>query len=140
MDTLTPAQRSERMRRVRQAGTEPELIVRRALRALGYRYRLHRRDLPGSPDIVLPSRRKVIFVHGCFWHAHAGCRRATTPKSNADYWVAKLAENRERDARARAALEAAGWTVGVVWECETSDPRRMTGRLDEFFLCSRSMA
>ena len=90
MDTLTPEQRSERMRRVRQAGTKPELAVGRSLHAMGFRYRLHRRDLPGSPDIVLPSRRVAMFVHGCFWHRHPGCARATTPKTNTQYWLPKV--------------------------------------------------
>jgi DNA mismatch endonuclease (patch repair protein) len=136
MDTLSPEQRSERMRRVRQAGTRPELVVRRALHAMGFRYRLHRRGLPGRPDIVLASRRVALFVHGCFWHRHPGCSRATTPKTNADYWLAKFAENEARDARVIAALEADGWRVRVVWECETRDPEPLAASLREFLLRS----
>jgi DNA mismatch endonuclease Vsr len=124
------------MRRVRQRGTKPEMIVRRATHAMGFRHRLHRRDLPGSPDLVFPRLRKAIFVHGCFWHSHAGCKLATIPKSNADYWTPKLADNRARDARVVAALEAAGWTVFVVWQCETRDPGEMAERLKEFLICS----
>jgi DNA mismatch endonuclease (patch repair protein) len=124
------------MRRVRQAGTKPELAVRRSLHAMGFRYRLHRRDLPGRPDIVLPARRVAIFVHGCFWHRHQGCTRTTTPKTNAEYWLAKFAENQARDARVIAALEAAGWRVRVVWQCETDHPERLANSLREFLLCS----
>jgi len=136
-DNLTPEQRSERMRRVRQAGTRPEMTVRRRLHAMGYRFRLHRRDLPGSPDIVLPRARKVIFVHGCFWHRHAGCRRATTPKTNTGYWIPKLEENQARDAKAILALHALGWSVHVVWECEAYDEPKLTQTLNEFLICSR---
>jgi DNA mismatch endonuclease (patch repair protein) len=136
MDSLTAEQRSERMRRVRQAGTKPEMVVRRCLHSMGYRFRLHRRDLPGSPDIVFPQRRKVVFVHGCFWHRHPGCRRATTPKANAGYWLPKLAENQARDASVIAALGALGWDVHVVWECETLQPSKMAAELDEFLICS----
>src|SRR6185312_6802771 len=118
MDILTVEQRSERMRRVRQAGTKPELQVRRLLHAMGFRYRLQRRDLPGRPDIVLPSRRAAIFVHGCFWHRHEGCSRATTPKSNVEYWQAKFADNEARDSRVVRALEADGWRIRIVWQCE----------------------
>jgi DNA mismatch endonuclease (patch repair protein) len=140
MDTLSPDQRSERMRRVRQAGTRPELVVRRALHGMGFRFRLHRRDLPGRPDVVLPGRRVALFVHGCFWHRHAGCSRATTPKTNAGYWLAKFAENEARDERVIAALEAAGWRVRVVWECETLRPETLARSLREFLLRSRSEA
>jgi DNA mismatch endonuclease (patch repair protein) len=136
MDTLTREQRSERMRRVRQAGTKPELAVRHSLHALGFRYRLHRRDLPGSPDIVLPSKRVAMFVHGCFWHRHQGCSRATTPKTNTQYWLPKFAENEARDLRVIGALEAAGWRVRVIWQCETDHPERLDQSLLEFMLCS----
>lgn len=136
MDTLTPEQRSDRMRRVRQRGTGPELAVRRELHAMGYRFRLHRRDLPGRPDIVLPGRRAAIFVHGCFWHRHPGCTRTTTPKTRADYWLTKFAENKARDASAIAALEAAGWRVRVVWECETLRLETLGPALREFLICS----
>jgi DNA mismatch endonuclease (patch repair protein) len=109
------------MRSVRSRDTTPELIVRRATTALGYRYRLHKAALPGKPDLVFASRRKVIFVHGCFWHGHDCKRGAREPKSNADYWRAKIQRNRERDANTIATLKAAGWQVLVVWECEAKD-------------------
>jgi DNA mismatch endonuclease (patch repair protein) len=140
MDILTTEQRSERMRRVRQKGTKPELVVRQSLHAMGFRYRLHRRDLPGRPDIVLPSRRVAIFVHGCFWHRHPGCVRTTTPKTNAQYWLPKFAENEARDARVNAALGASGWRVRLVWECETAQPERLANSLREFLICSGSDA
>ena len=136
MDILTVVERSERMRRVRQAGTKPELAVRRVLHSMGFRYRLNRRDLPGRPDIVLPSKRVALFVHGCFWHRHQGCRRATTPKTNTDYWLPKFAENEARDVRAIRVLEAGGWRVRVVWQCETDHPGQLGESLREFLLCS----
>ena len=116
-DRHTPAQRSANMARIRAEHTKPELRVRRAAHALGFRFRLHRRDLPGSPDLVFPRLRLAIFVHGCFWHQHPGCRRAVLPASRQDYWLPKLARNRARDAAARAALEAEGWRVVELWEC-----------------------
>jgi DNA mismatch endonuclease, patch repair protein len=111
--------RSALMRRVAQRGSKPEMIVRGALQAAGYRFRLHRKDLPGSPDIVFPTRRAAVFVHGCFWHRHPGCRAASTPKTRADFWSAKFAANIERDRRVAEALYRRGWSVHVVWECET---------------------
>ena len=120
-DVFTPEQRSAVMRRVRGRDTAPELVVRRALTRLGARYRLHRKDLPGRPDIVLPGRRLVIFVHGCFWHGHDCARGARVPKANRDYWLGKVARNRARDALHRARLEAMGWRVLVVWECALRD-------------------
>lgn len=120
MDTLTPAQRSERMSRVRGRDTLPEMIVRRMLHRLGYRFRLHRKDLPGKPDLVFASRRKVVFVHGCYWHGH-GCRIGKPAKSNVEFWTAKIEANRARDARNEAALRAMGWDVLVVWQCELRD-------------------
>jgi DNA mismatch endonuclease, patch repair protein len=140
MDILSVEQRSERMRRVRQAGTKPELWVRRLLHAMGFSYRLHRRDLPGRPDIVLPSRRAAIFVHGCFWHRHQGCSRATTPKTNTEYWLPKFADNAARDSRVVSALEAAGWRVRVVWQCETDRQEELADSLREFLLCSDRQA
>jgi DNA mismatch endonuclease, patch repair protein len=116
--TRKAASRSEVMARVRSKDTAPELLVRRALWQAGFRYRLHRRDLPGSPDLVLSKRRIAIFVHGCFWHQHDGCRRSRRPASRADYWGPKLDRNVARDAAAKLALEADGWNVMVVWECE----------------------
>jgi DNA mismatch endonuclease (patch repair protein) len=117
-DVYGPEKRSAVMRRVKGSGTGPELVVRRLIWRLGGRYRLNRADLPGKPDIVLPGRRLAIFVHGCFWHGHDCARGARVPKANRDYWLGKVARNRERDAAARAALAAAGWRVETVWECE----------------------
>ena len=109
------------MRRVRAADTKPELCVRRMAHALGFRFRLHRRDLPGTPDLVFPSSRKVIFVHGCFWHRHRGCSRTTTPKTRTSFWQEKFAANVARDVACVQELEERGWEVLVVWECETKD-------------------
>jgi len=117
MERLTPKQRSANMARIGAKHTKPELRVRRIAHALGYRFRLHRRDLPGCPDLVFPRLRLAIFVHGCFWHQHSGCRRAVLPVSRPEYWLPKLARNQTRDATARAALEAAGWQVAELWEC-----------------------
>ena len=121
--------RSDIMRAVKRAHTAPEMIVRQELHALGLRFRLHRRDLPGSPDIVLPRLRTVIFVHGCFWHRHYDCRYATTPKTRQEYWLPKFAANIERDARKEAQLQALGWRVLLVWECETKRREELTLRL-----------
>lgn len=120
------------MSRIRGKDTKPELAVRRLVHALGYRFRLHRRDLPGSPDLVLPRLKKVIFVHGCFWHRHPGCRFAYTPKANAEFWLKKLTSNVSRDAAVRAALMAQGWDVMVVWECEVGDSHALARRLRTF--------
>lgn len=126
----TPEQRSRTMRAVRSRDTGPEMIVRRFLHAAGLRYRLHDRRLPGSPDLVFPSRRIALFVHGCFWHQHYGCAAAERPRTRLDYWTRKLDGNMERDQRRRAELEAAGWEVMVIWECETRD-RAALARLAE---------
>lgn len=109
------------MAKVRGRNTGPEMIVRRLLHRLGYRYRLHVQGLPGSPDIVLPARRKIVFVHGCFWHSHPGCNRASRPNSNAEFWSKKLEANRERDLRQLDALRELGWEVLVIWQCELRD-------------------
>ena len=131
MSDVYPAEkRSAVMRRVKGRDTSPERTVRRALTALGARYRLHRKDLPGSPDIVLPGRRLALFVHGCFWHGHDCARGARVPKANRDYWTGKVARNRARDMRARAALEAQGWRVETLWECELKDEPALRERLD----------
>ena len=119
------------MRRVKGRDTGPELAIRRLLWGAGYRYRLHRKDLPGKPDIVLPGRRTVVFVHGCFWHGHDCARGARQPKANADYWIAKIAGNRERDAANLEALTALGWTPITVWECDLKQPDALRGRLIE---------
>lgn len=107
------------MRNVRGKNTTPELVVRSALHRAGYRFRLHRKDLPGRPDIVLPRLRTVVFVHGCFWHRHHGCRAASQPSTRRSFWSEKFARNMERDRRNLDALQADGWAVHVVWECET---------------------
>jgi DNA mismatch endonuclease (patch repair protein) len=120
------------MRRVKGAGTTPELMLRRLIWRLGGRYRLNRKDLPGKPDIVLPGRRLAIFVHGCFWHGHDCARGARVPKANRDYWVAKVARNRVRDAAAREALATMSWRVEIVWECEMKDAAALALRTSEW--------
>ena len=119
------------MRAIRSKDMLPELAVRRAAHRLGYRFRLHRKDLPGKPDMVFSSRRKVIFVHGCFWHLH-NCKTAHIPKSNQNYWVPKLERNQMRDRKNIEALKLAGWKVLIVWECETRDEKRLEEDLNEF--------
>jgi DNA mismatch endonuclease (patch repair protein) len=133
-DTRTPEQRRRIMQSVRTRDTGPELTVRRILCALGYRYRLNAKNLPGRPDIVLRGRMKAIFVHGCFWHAH-GCKKGRAPKSRLNYWKPKLMANRNRDARQRRALKALGWSVLTVWQCETSDSEALRSRLSAFLEC-----
>ncbi|GLK54273.1 very short patch repair endonuclease [Methylopila capsulata] len=122
------------MRAVKSRDTKPEMQVRRAAHALGYRFRLHRKDLPGSPDLVFPSRKKVIFVHGCFWHGHNCPRGSRMPKTNAEYWQAKIARNVARDWRTLAELGALGWEALTIWECELKDPSGLADRLRSF-LC-----
>ena len=124
--------RSALMSRVKAKDTKPELSVRRLAHGLGYRYRLHRRDLPGSPDLVFPGRRKALFVHGCFWHRHQGCRKTTMPKTRAKFWQRKFDDNVRRDERVIAALRDLGWDVLVVWECETLDEDLLRRTLLEF--------
>ena len=119
MDKLTPEQRSKNMAAVKGKDTTPEIRVRRMLHKMGYRFRLHRKDLPGKPDIVLPRYRLCIFVHGCFWHQHPGCKRATIPDFNHEFWVKKFQETSKRDERAEKELREQGWHVCVIWECET---------------------
>ncbi len=133
-DTLSPAERSKRMGLVRDRDTKPELFVRRLVHGMGFRYRLHRKDLPGKPDLVFPSRRKVIFVHGCFWHRHPdpACPLARLPKSRLDFWVPKLEKNRERDTIKRSELQRLGWDILVVWECELRDPSGLRSRIRDF--------
>ncbi|MBN9615000.1 MAG: DNA mismatch endonuclease Vsr [Acidobacteriales bacterium] len=121
MDTLSKPERSERMSRVRSTDTAPELFVRRIVHAMGFRYRLHDRRLPGSPDLVFPRLRRIIFVHGCFWHHHSGCGRL--PKSNLSFWIPKLENNAKRDRKNLGALKKLGWQVMVVWECQLRSSR-----------------
>jgi DNA mismatch endonuclease (patch repair protein) len=134
MDTITPERRSENMRRIKGKGTKPERIVRQLAHRLGYRYRLHRRDLPGKPDLVFPGRSKIIFVHGCFWHQHRndGCRHGRLPASKREYWATKLAKNVARDDRSNAELAAQGWDVLVIWECELRNRASLADRLVSF--------
>ena len=120
------------MQAVKSENTEPELAVRRLAHGMGYRFRLHRKDLPGKPDLVFPSRRKVIFVHGCFWHGHDCARGARVPVQNMAYWTKKIAGNKVRDKDVQAALTAAGWEVVVLWGCETRDQARMSRQIRKF--------
>ena len=133
-DTLTPVQRSERMSRVRGRDTKPEIRVRRMVHALGYRFRLGRRDLPGKPDIVLPRHKAIIFVHGCFWHRHPdpSCRLARMPKSRIEFWEPKLNANQARDGKVLAELENLGWRVLTVWECELKNEPALKLKLETF--------
>lgn len=126
MDALSKNHRSWNMAQIRSKDTKPELVVRRLLFKLGARFRLHRKDLPGCPDIVLPRRRLVIFVNGCFWHRHAGCKLAYSPKSNASTWKAKFKTNVRRDRLAIAQLHEQHWRVSVIWECQTRNPDELT--------------
>ena len=128
-DVYPPDKRSAVMRQVKSRNTKPEMVVRRALWRLGGRYRLHRRELPGSPDIVMPGRKLAIFVHGCFWHGHDCVRGARVPKTNRDYWLDKVGRNRARDNAAREKLAAAGWRVETIWECELKCPAALETRL-----------
>jgi DNA mismatch endonuclease, patch repair protein len=130
--------RSQVMARVRGKNTKPELRVRRLLTAMGYRYRLHRRDIPGRPDVAFIGRRKAIFVHGCFWHGHDCKRGSRAPKANVDYWREKIAANRRRDAAAGEALAALGWKALTLWECEMGDDEALTAKLRGFLDEGRS--
>lgn len=131
-DIYSRDKRSQIMARVRASGTRPELVVRQVAHRLGYRFRLHRKDLPGRPDLVFPRHRKVVLVHGCFWHGHENCRKARRPGSNAAFWDAKLARNIERDRQTLTALTCSGWRVLTVWECETRRPEQLAERLRGF--------
>jgi len=128
-DRITKSQRSQVMRSVGRMDTGPEIVVRSLLHGAGFRFRINVKSLPGTPDIVLPKYRTVIFVHGCFWHRHEGCPRTTTPASRREYWDAKLARNVERDLQKAERLQEAGWNVVIVWECETKAPDELIERL-----------
>ncbi|MBO0145426.1 DNA mismatch endonuclease Vsr [Agrobacterium sp. Ap1] len=128
----TSVQRSKLMAKVKAKDTSPEMVVRRAAHALGFRYRLHQKSLAGSPDLVFPGKRKVIFVHGCFWHRHTDCRYSTVPKSNVHFWQAKFDRNVERDQSAIQRLCSDGWEVLVIWQCETRDPVWLRDQLIRF--------
>ena len=131
-EKLNPEQRSRNMAAVKNKNTAPEIIVRKTLHRLGYRFRLHRRDLPGNPDIVLPKYRAVIFVHGCFWHGHPGCSRASRPQTNAEFWNTKLDKNLRRDQEVQARLHALGWRVLVIWQCRTKDREQLEQQINHF--------
>jgi len=132
MDTLSPAQRSKQMSRVRSKDSKPELLVRRLTHSLGYRYRLHQKSLPGCPDLVFPARKKAIFVHGCFWHRHDCALGKRLPKSKKEFWLTKLEANRLRDIKVRGQLTELGWAVLIVWECETKDRIALQKRIVSF--------
>ncbi len=140
VDTLSVEARSALMSRIRNRDTKPELAVRKLLHGMGYRYRLHRSDLPGTPDLVFPGRSSVIFVHGCFWHLHDGCKHARMPKSRVAYWVPKLKGNRTRDRRNERALRTRGWRVMVIWECQVGNLDRIESRARRFLGAPRSEA
>ena len=133
MDTVSPEERSRIMSHVKGRDTTPEKRVRSLLHSMGYRFRLQRADLPGKPDIVLPKFKTVIFVNGCLWHRHPGCKRATLPKSNAEFWRQKLEKNVARDRRNIQTLKDLGWYVLIIWECELKDTRTLQDRLSDFF-------
>lgn len=135
-DKLTPERRSRNMARIKSKDTSPELIVRKLVYSIGYRFRLHRKDLPGKPDIVFPSRNKVIFVHGCFWHQHTNkkCLDSRLPKSNRKYWLHKLEKNKLRDKLAKSYLTRLGWKYLVIWECETKYPAKISIKLHKFLV------
>ena len=131
-DTVSPEVRSRIMAQIKSKGMKPEMTVRRLLHGLGYRYRLHRKDLPGRPDLVFVSRRKVVFVNGCFWHNHANCDKVRVPSTNTEYWTAKLQRNSERDKKNLALLAEMGWEATTVWECELDDLESVTAQLIDF--------
>ncbi|MBZ4370067.1 very short patch repair endonuclease [Corallococcus sp. AS-1-6] len=132
MDKISRKRRSANMSRIRAKDTQPEVLVRRIVHAAGYRFRLHRRDLPGRPDLVFPGLRKIIQVHGCFWHQHARCVDGRVPRSNAGYWGPKLERNKQRDVEVERALTKLGWSVLTVWECETAKPDLVAERVLQF--------
>lgn len=134
MDIVTPDKRSQMMAGIKGKHTKPELAVRRLVHKMGFRFRLHRRDLPGTPDLVFPRMQKVIFVHGCFWHRHSGCKLAYTPKSNTVFWQTKLEGNVLRDIAAQEALAAMGWDALIVWECEIADLPELSRKILSFFV------
>jgi len=131
-DVFTKEKRSWIMSRIKGCDSKQEILVRSLVHRMGFRFRVHRRDLPGNPDIVLPRHRKVIFVHGCFWHGHKGCPRSKRPTSNKDFWNEKLDKNMERDKRFRKILWSMGWKVLVVWQCETRKPEKLLVKLERF--------
>jgi DNA mismatch endonuclease (patch repair protein) len=133
LDKISKQRRSHNMRQIRSKDTAPELALRRIVHRMGYRFRLHRKDLPGKPDLVFPGRKKVVFLHGCFWHQHRGCREGRLPGTRQEYWQPKLERNQERDAVSQTALKALGWDVLTLWECEVAKtPSAIAGQLRQF--------
>jgi len=131
-DVFTPAKRSAIMARIKSENTKPEILVRKIVHSLGYRFRLHKKTLPGKPDLVFPRHQKVIFVHGCFWHGHAGCLRSALPSTRKEFWRTKILGNVARDIRVRRSLIRQGWRVLVVWQCQTKNLDRLRKRLEQF--------
>jgi len=136
MDKLTPRRRSDNMRQIRSKDTSPELAVRRLIFAMGFRYRLHSKDLPGKPDLVFRGKRKVIFVHGCFWHCHQACREGRIPATRQDYWRDKLAKNTARDSEHQRKLVGMGWSCLIVWECELRDMQKLASIISAYLSTS----
>jgi DNA mismatch endonuclease (patch repair protein) len=134
VDRVSEPQRRENMRRIRSTDSVPEMVVRKLVHGMGFRYRLHVQNLPGRPDLVFPRLKKVIQVHGCFWHQHEGCRQSHIPKSRLEYWTVKLANNVRRDRENEGKLISLGWTLLTLWECELSDTKRLSKRLTQFLL------
>jgi DNA mismatch endonuclease (patch repair protein) len=132
MDHLNASERSENMRRIRGKNTQPEMAVRKLVFSMGYRYRLHYAALPGRPDLAFVGKRKVIFVHGCFWHRHASCKFARMPKTNPEFWAKKLRKNKARDVLRHSQLRRLGWKTLVLWECELRSINRCTNRIQKF--------
>ena len=132
-DSLPAERRSENMRRIRSINSIPEMIVRRTVHGLGYRYRLHVRQLPGKPDLVFPRLGRIIEVRGCFWHQHGKCIDSHVPKSRSDYWIPKLARNKQRDQENDRRLRKLGWRLLVIWECEVADSAKLAKKLEAFF-------
>jgi DNA mismatch endonuclease (patch repair protein) len=132
VDHVNKAKRSLIMAAVHSKNTKPEMVVRKLVFGMGYRYRLHSAKLPGKPDMVFPSRCKAIFVHGCFWHRHKGCRYATSPKTRVEFWERKFAANVARDKQTERELKKLGWSVLTIWQCQLKDPKRLAKRLDDF--------
>jgi len=132
IDTLSKEERSERMAKIRSRDTKPELQVRKIIHGMGYRYRLHRRDLPGTPDIVFPSRKKVVFIHGCFWHRHTNCKIGHIPKTKQEFWIHKLEENAKRDQINIKKLKSLGWESLVIWECQIKHTDQIIEKIRQF--------
>lgn len=132
MDTVDSETRSRIMSHIHGKDTAPEMAIRRLIHGMGYRYRLHDRSLPGTPDIIFRARKKIIFVNGCFWHRHQGCRLATIPKTNVDYWTEKFRLNAERDRKTLEEFESIGWKTLVIWQCEIRDVEKLKGKIIEF--------